>query len=151
MGNKNFMAQNKKFFGFIPIYGLHSCIEDTSTNFVCTDILVLHKLLRQDGRHNYEGLQVPVHSQLDFAKWESYPQDYWDWQLPLLIKYGFPLDYNRGHNMQSEKINHKSALQYPFHVDVYLTDEMNHGAMLGPFRDPPINNLHISPFMTREK
>ena len=53
--------------------------------------------------------------------------------------------------MQSEKINHKSALQCPSHVDVYLTHEMNHGAMLGPFRHPPMDNLHISPFMTRDK
>ena len=78
MGNKKFLAQNKQFFGFIPIYGLHSRIEDTSTNSVCTDILALHKLLHQDGRHNYEGLQVPAHSQLDFVKWKSYLQDYWD-------------------------------------------------------------------------
>ena len=50
-----------------------------------------------------------------------------------------------------KKNNHKSALQYPSHVDVYLTDEMNHGAMLGPLRDPPIDNLRISPFMTQDK
>ena len=149
--NKIQMAQNKQFFGFIPIYGLHGRITDTNTDSVCTDILLLHKLLRQDGRHNYEGLQIPVHSQLNFEKWKSYLQDYWDWQLPLLIKYGFPLDYNRDYAIQSEEINHKSALQYPSHVDVYLKEEMNHGAMLGPFKEPPIKDLHISPFMTRDK
>ena len=149
--NKNFLEQNKHFFGFIPIYGLRNRIQDENSNSVCTDILALHKLLRQDDRHNYEGLQVPVHSQLNFVKWKSYLQDYWDWQLPLLIKYGFPLDYNRCHNIQSEKINHKSAVQYPSHVDVYLTEEMNHGAMLGPFKEPPIEHLHTSPFMTRDK
>ena len=138
------MAQNKQFFSFIPI-------NDTNINSVCTNILVLHELLRQDGRHNYEGLQIPVRSQLNFEKWKSYLQDYWDWQLPLLIKYGFPLDYNRDHTIQNEQINHKSFLQYLSHVDVYLSEEMNHGAMLGPFRDPPINDLHISPFMTRDK
>ena len=94
---------------------------------------------------------MPVHSQLNFVKWTSYLQDYWDWQLPLLIKYGFPLDYDRCHSIQSEKINHKSALQYPSHVDVYLTDEMNHGAILGPFKEPPVEKLHTSPFMTRDK
>ena len=101
--NKKFLEQNNQFFGFFPIYGLCSRIQDTNSNSVCTDILALHKLLRQDGRHNYEGLQVPVHSQLNFVKWKSYLQDYWDCQLPLLIKYGFPLDYNRCHNIQSEK------------------------------------------------
>ena len=151
IGNKNFMAQNKQFFGFIPIYGLHSPIDDTNTNSVCRDILLLHEVLCQDGRHNYEGLQIPVHSQLKFGKWEFYLQDYWDWQLPLLIKYGFPLNYNRDLAIQNEEINRKSALQYPSHVDVYLNEEINHGVMLGPFREPPINDLHISPFMTRDK
>ena len=151
IGNKYFLEQNNQFFGFIPIYGLRSRTEDENSNSVCTDILALHRLIRQDGRHNYEGLQVPVHSQLNFVKWKSYLQDYWDWQLPLLIKYGFPLDYNRCHSIQSEKINHKSALQYPSHVDVYLTDEMNHGAILGPFKEPPDEKLHTSPFMTRDK
>ena len=65
--NKNFMAQNKQSLGFIPIYGLYSRI-GTNTNSVCTDILALHRLVHQYGRHNYKGLQVPVHSQLDFAK-----------------------------------------------------------------------------------
>ena len=50
-----------------------------------------------------------------------------------------------------KKINHKSALQYSSHVDVYLNEEMDHGAMLGPFKQPSIDDLHISPFMTRDK
>ena len=98
---------------------------------VCADMLYLHKLLRQDGRYNNEGLQIPVYSQLNFEKWKSYLQDYWDCQLPLLIKYGFPLDYRRCNTV---KINHKSALQHPSHVDAYLNDKMKHGTMLGPFR-----------------
>ena len=103
IGNKIDMAQNKQLFGFIPIYGFQSRIYDTNTNSVCADILLLHKLLRPDGRHNYEGLQIPVHSQLNFEKWKFHIQDYWDWQLPLLIKYGFPLDYNHCNTIQNEK------------------------------------------------
>ena len=65
---KKILEQNKQFFGFIPIYGLHNRIQDENSNSVCTDILALHKLLRHDGRHNYEGLQMPVHLQLNFVK-----------------------------------------------------------------------------------
>ena len=42
-------------------------------------------------------------------------------------------------------------LPYSTPLMLYLSDEVNHGAMLGPLRDPPINDLHISPFMTRHK
>ena len=36
------------------------------------------------------------------------------------------------------------------HVDHYIKTEKEHGAILGPFKDPPFP-LHTSPFLTREK
>ena len=149
--NKKLLAQNKPLFGFIPTYGLQSRIYDTNKNEASTDLLQLHVQLRKDGRYNYRGLQIPVPSKLKFRKWEEYLANYWDWELPMLIKYGFPLDFNRETVISTEKINHKSALQFPSHVDTYLTEETEHGAMGGPYTDPPIENLHISPFMTRDK
>ena len=97
------------------------------------------------------GLQVPVFSKLNHDKWAGYLNEYWDWQLPLLIKYGFPLDFDQNCIMHNDRINHKSALQYPDHVTTYLQDEIGNNAMLGPFKNPPIDNLQISPFMTRDK
>ena len=149
--NKILLAQNKPLFGFIPTYGLQSRIYDTNRNEESTDLLQLHSKLRSDGRYNYRGLQIPVPSKLNFRKWEEYLVDYWDWELPMLIKYGFPLDFNRETVISTEKISHKSALQFPSHVDTYLTEETEYGAMGGPYADPPIQNLHISPFMTRDK
>ena len=97
------------------------------------------------------GLQIPVVSKLNHDKWAVYLEKYWDWQLPPLIKYVFPLDFDRNHIVHSERINHKSATDYPDHVATYLQDEIANNAMLGPFKNPPIENLHISPFMTRDK
>ena len=34
-----------------------------------------------------------------------------------------------------------------YHVDVYLNDEIKHGAMWKPFKEPPINDLHVGPFV----
>ena len=144
------MQQNTPAFGFIPIYGLGSRVIDRKQGSLCNDILQLHRILRSDGRYNFRGLQIPVASKLNYDVWSKYLTEYWDWQLPLLIKYGFPLDFNRNSPIVSEKINHKSATSYPDHVDVYLKEEIDNKAMLGPFATPPIENLHISPFMTRE-
>ena len=36
-------------------------------------------------------------------------------------------------------------------IEAYLTEEMEYKAILGPFYKPPISDLHVSPFMTREK
>ena len=151
VGNTLCMQQNIQAFGFIPIYGLGSRITYKGKNAACSDRLQLHKVLRADGRHNYEGLQIPVTSKLNYDAWSKYLSQYWDWQLPLLIKYGFPLDFDRNSPIVSEKNNHRSAIDYPDHVSVYLKEEIENKAMLGPFVSPPIENLHISPFMTREK
>ena len=127
--HKILLAQNKPLFGFIPTYGLQSRIHDTNKNETSTDLLQLHAKLRRDGRYNYRGLQIPVPSKLKFRKWEEYLVHYWDWELPMLIKYGFPLDFNRNTVISTEKINYKSALQFPSHVDTYLSEETEHGAM----------------------
>ena len=118
---------------------------------IMNDLLQLHKMLRQDGRYNYEGLQIPVPSKLNPKVWEKYLHQYWDWQLPLLIKFGFPLDFDLDSVITSHDINHKSATKYPDHVAVYLAEELQHQAILGPFKQPPIDKLHTSPFTTRDK
>ena len=145
------IAQNVPLFGFIPIYGIKSHVVDKCHNIECNDILQLHKMLREDGRHNYEDLQIPVPSKLNYKVWEGYLREYWDWQLPLLIKFGFPLDFNRDSVVTSHDINHKSATEYPDHVSVYLEEELRHQAILGPLNHPPIGKLHTNPFMTHDK
>jgi hypothetical protein len=47
--------------------------------------------------------------------------------------------------------NHGSALKFPAEVDNYFSQEINFGAMLGPFPDPPFPDLHCSPLMTAPK
>ena len=121
-GNTLCMRQNNPTFGFIPIYGLGSRVMDRNQGSVCKDILQLHELLRLDGRHNFRGLQIPVASKLNYDIWGKYLTEYWDWQLPLLIKYGFPLDFDRDMHLTSDKINHKSATGYPDHVNTYLKE-----------------------------
>ena len=78
-------------------------------------------------------------------------QGYWDVQLIDLLRFGFPLEYNRSFTLCCERENHASAIQYPSHVDAYLQDETKYGAILGPFSTNPMSNCHYSPFLTREK
>ena len=35
-------------------------------------------------------------------------------------------------------------------MTTYLNEEIDNKATLGPFTEPPIDNLHTSPFMTRD-
>ena len=67
-----------------------------------------------------------------------------------LIEYGFPLDFNRKCSLGHTLDNHSSALQSSDRVDQYITEELQHGALLGPFQEKPCP-LHVSTFMTRDK
>ena len=46
--------------------------------------------------------------------------------------------------------NHTSAKEHVSHVTKYIEEELQFGAMIGPFDKKPCT-LHISPFMTRKK
>ena len=70
--------------------------------------------------------------------------------MPLLVKYGSPLGFKRDSTICHYLANHNSAKQYSDHVLHYLKEEVEYGAIVDPFIDP-IKNLHVSPFMTRDK
>ena len=95
--------------------------------------------------------QIQVDSQLNADVWDKYLHNYWDQQLAYLICYGFPLDFDHNVSLVNNKCNHKSAIDFKEDIEVYLKEEKCFGAILGPFKKPPVKNLHISPFMTREK
>ena len=52
--------------------------------------------------------------------------------------------------LQSVTENHKSALQFPSEIQKYIDEELQHGAILGPFVQYPFPT-HVSPLMTRSK
>ena len=76
--------------------------------------------------------------------------DYFDQQLPDLIEFGFPLDFDRSRDLQSTLVNHASASLYRGHVDKYIQEEVGFQAILGPLDTNPFD-VHISPFMIGEK
>ena len=95
--------------------------------------------------------QIQVESHLNADIWDKYLKNYWDKQLGYLIHYGFPLDFDNNVYLGNNDSNHISAIDFKEDVEVYLQEEKKFGAILHPFNSPQIHNLHVSPFMTREK
>ena len=148
--NRLVFQQNAGGFGFIPLSNLPDRVLDRTCEKPSDAVLHVHKRLKLDGRPNYRGLQIPLVSKLNFEKFASYLENYWDWMLPLYVKFGFPLDIDENKVIKSDMKNHASATKFGTHVENYIKEEISHSAMLGPFDVPPID-LHISPFLTREK
>ena len=136
-------SQNQGKSGFIPLGVL---ILPSANNKVQTNLSP-----KQSGKFNFLKCQVVIKSQLNPDVWESLLKDYLNQQLIYLIRYGFPLDFDPLSSLTQEDTNHNSAIHYPEDIEAYLEEELKFKAILGPFQEPPLPNLHHSPFMTREK
>ena len=137
-------------FSFIPLQD-QIIPSHNHKNPSMSDVLKMHEIIRDSDTCNFLDCQIQVPSQLNADVWEKYLDKYWDSQLKFLIRYGFPLDFNKNIQLSHKLGNHGSGNKYPTDIKAYLTEEMDHRAILGPFDTPPISDLHVSPFMTREK
>ena len=143
-------SQNSQKFGFIPLSNLKLPSEDKRAPLHGT-LTKARYLVKQKGDYNFLGAQIQIPSQLNPDSWQKYLADYWDQQLPYLIRYGFPLDFDQNIQLKHIDTNHPSANQHLSDVKAYLDEESKFNAILGPFDNSPYPDLHLSPFMTREK
>ena len=142
--------QNADKFGFIPLGPLVLPVTD-KRKYMGSDPIKLYDVTRNESRPNFLAAQIQLESQLKADTWEKLLVNYWDRQLPYLIRYGFPLDFDRNSKLGKNDTNHTSALAFPQDIDAYLKEEISHGAIFGPFKNPPFDDFHTSPFMTRPK
>ena len=62
------------------------------------------------------------------------------------LRNGFKLGFQPALSLKSAKKNKPSAYQQPLVIDEYLAHEVSRGRVAGPFRSPPLPDLHISSF-----
>ena len=116
--------------------------QSSCNNMFKKSFIDAHYVIRQMGKPNFWGARIPVTSQLNVDKWEELLKDYWDQQLLQLLRFEFPLDFNRCCTLHNEQGNHTSATQFPLDVDAYIEEDCGYGALLGPFKENPIKNCH---------
>ena len=135
-------------FGFIPLsdFVLPES-EDKNQSITCP--LKQHFIVKATGAPNFMKCRILIATQLNIPAWESMLEEYWDRQLIQLLTFGFPLDFNRNCKLLCDKENHTSANDYPDDVDAYLSEELAHNAIIGPFENTPLPDLHYFPFLTR--
>ena len=144
------IQQNGNDFGYIPVNNLHTYNGPEVHWHIVPDILQAHQIIRHTGVPNFLNARIPVATQLNPDSWAKHLTSYWDQQLVDLIRFGFPLDFDRNFKLLSSCQNHASAIEHVEHVDAYIADELKYGAMYGPFYHLPFP-VHVSPLMTREK
>ena len=144
-------SQSDHTFGFVPLNNLVMPHDIDHISDKVLDPVQQHLKVRPSGVPNFLGERIPVRSQLNVPEWKEVFKNYWDQQLIQLVEFGFPLDFNRNSVLRYDDKNHSSAIDFPADIQAYLGEEIQHGAIMGPFDVNPIPNCHVSPIMTREK
>ena len=144
------VQQNGFEFGAVPFTVIKLYKGKQTGNQLILDIIQLHNTIRQSNCPNFLGCRIPAQTQLKPEAWRYYLQNYWEEQLPDLIQYGFPIDFDRSRPLVSTEVNHVSGYEYGNDIENYLKKEVAFNAMYGHFQEKHIN-MHISPRMTQEK
>ena len=116
------------------------------------EFISLAERIIESGKHNCDGLRVPLKSTFNLEVWKKYAHIFQDPRLIEFLTFGFPLsgeDYGslRRHDIE----NHESARKFPHQVAEFLRKGTVSGAIAGPFGSMPSKHCHISPLMSREK
>ena len=113
----------------------------------------LHKQFGHSRIPNCVGSQYSIPTDLNIPLWEELLTGNRDHQLISFLKYGFPLDIPQSSEFKPNTVvtNHSTATQNPASISKYLQVKITNKAILGPFKTPPISNLHCSPMLKRPK
>ena len=118
------------------------------------DFINAHKLVRESGKHNFEGCRIPLptairHDRIkDALGTHATPKEE---KMLNLLEFGMPLDCYPGYGVKKVQKNHFSALSFKKHVDEYFLKGVQSQALLGPFELAPIPDLCFSPVMSVPK
>ena len=133
-----------------PIHTVYGLPVDKIQNFNAHIFNIFYKV-NETGMPNYQAARIPLPHELNMHKWRELLVGYGDTLLADFLEFGWPIAFNRKQPIYSVQCNHASAMRYPEHVNKYITTELGHGALWGPFRMPPPSCVHISALMSRPK
>lgn len=116
------------------------------------EFCALYEAIREVGLPNFLGARIPVSSNLVIQKWEDYLKTYHDKELVTFLRFGWPVGFHSKTPPTSVPENHMSAKAYNSHVQRFVAKELDHHAMVGPFKSAPFQPwCRLSPLMTRAK
>ena len=139
----NCSQQNGTQFGFLSLTPLKVYTSHHTPIKAIRNIADLHTTVKASNLPNFIFCRIPLKFQPSITNWRKYLVNYWDQQLLDLLAFGFPLDFNRSCPLQATEVKHASAIIYSHHIDKYLQEELQFGAIYGPFDSKPFP-LHVS-------
>ena len=95
----------------------------------------LFEHVHASGLPNFKCCRIPVSdATLNISAWYKKLKGYKDAVVCDLLRYGFPLDFNRNRTLSSGMVkNHKGARDFPFFIEKYFKKECAAQRIAGPF------------------
>ena len=118
------------------------------------DFINAHKEVKNSGSFNFEGCKIPIPTAIRYDRIrEALGEDITpkEERTLQLLKFGMPINCKRGFGIRKKQKNHVSALSFKQDVGNYLSKGIQTNQILGPFKEPPINDFCFSPLMTVPK
>ncbi len=111
----------------------------------------IHAAVPGTGVANFQQARIKLPSNLNLSLWRKLAVDHEDPQVADLLTYGFPVSYE-GPTPDPASDNHASARNHLQHVRAYVHKEVEEGALLGPFEEPPFAPwCQVNALLTRPK
>ena len=105
-----------------------------------------HTVVKNTDTSSYKQARLVVPSGLNVKNWRRYLEHYGIKVLCDYLEFGFPLKVEREiFRFNTEINNHSSARLSSHRLDKYFNDEIQSGAIVGPFQVQPFERIHISP------
>ena len=137
-----------------PLPGVSNCTLQDGTDSISKtefDSLSIYNRVFHTKKYNFQEAKIPIPSGLKIDAWTEYLSDYKDKEIVQFLNYGWPSGFMHSAPLVSTLQNHQSGSQFPSHVESYIGTEIGKRALMGPFAEPPVVPMHISPVMTRHK
>lgn len=101
---------------------------------------------------NALGAKITLPSGLNLRSWEHHLKAYHDKEICAYLRFGWPVGYAGNKPPVSVPHNHPSGNQFKSHVRDFISTELAHDALVGPFPDDPFTPwMRKSPIMSRPK
>ena len=115
---------------------------------------LIYDTVKASGCHNHQGARITLPMALNIEAWKQEVTRHPDDETVIQgIQFGFPIQYGGPPQYAATSTpNHASARNFNRHVQKYIKEELQHGAMEGPYDCPPFTPWCVtSPLMSREK
>ena len=113
---------------------------------------LIYSAVRLTGVPNFMSAKIPVPSGLKISHWKELLIGYHDYEMLSYLEYGWPVDYAVNRIPTATLRNHKEQIDNSPHIEKYISTELKHNAIIGPFMNTPFEPwCQFSPIMTRPK